>query len=296
MTDYSLFLGCMVPLRLPAMESTTRRLLKHFNINVEEMTDAGCCPEPSLKSLDEETWTTLAARNLVLAEEKEQDILTLCNGCFETLKTVNESLKKDSKLKEKINEKLALIDRNYQGTIDVKHLVEVLVKDVSLSRIKNAVNNPLKGLKVAAHYGCHLLRPGDLLKVDDPLRPEILDKLIEATGATSVTYYKKNLCCGAEVSGFDSDTSKKLVKYKLDKVRKSKADCIVVVCPFCMLQYDVTQRLVKDENNENYNIPVLYYPELLLIAMGTDPQDLHLDMHRTKTDSLVEKIGGIINE
>jgi heterodisulfide reductase subunit B len=278
------------------MESTTRKLLNHFNINVEELTDVGCCPEPSLKSLDEETWTTLAARNLALAEEKEKDILTLCNGCFETLKTVNESLKKDSKLVEKVNERLELINRVYQGTIDVKHLVEVITKDIGIGKIKNSVKKPLKGLKVAAHYGCHLLRPGELLNVDDPHRPDILDRLIEATGASSVPYYKKNLCCGAEVSGFDAETSKGLVKYKLDKVRKSKADCMVVVCPFCLLQYDVTQRLVKDENDENYNIPVLYYPELLLMAMGTDPQELHLDMHRTKTDSLVEKIGGIKND
>ena len=290
MTDYSLFLGCMIPLRLPALESTTRILLNKFEINVEDLNDAGCCPDPSLKSLDQETWTTLAARNLVLAEEKEQDILTLCNGCFETLKTVNENLKKDVKLKQKINERLDSVDREYQGTIDVKHLVEILSKDVGISRIKKGITTPLSNLKVAVHYGCHLLRPGNILNVDDPLRPNILDQLVEATGAESVPYYKKNLCCGAEVSGFDSETSKRLVKYKLDNVQRSKADCIVVVCPFCMLQYDVTQRLVKDDNGKNYDIPVLYYPELLLLAMGTSLEELQLDMHRTKVNPLIEKI------
>lgn len=290
MTNYSLFLGCMIPLRLPALESTTRVLLNKFEINVENLTGAGCCPDPSLKSLDQETWTTLAARNLVLAEEKEKDILTLCNGCFETLKTVNESLKKDVKLKKKINERLDSVGREYQGTIDVKHLVEILSKDIGVSRIKKGITTPLSNLKVAVHYGCHLLRPGNILNVDDPLRPNILDQLVEATGAESVPYYKKNLCCGAEVSGFDSETGKRLVKYKLDNVQRSKADCIVVVCPFCMLQYDVTQRLVKDDKGKNYDIPVLYYPELLLLAMGTSPEELYLDMHRTKVNPLIEKI------
>jgi heterodisulfide reductase subunit B len=290
MTDYSLFLGCMIPLRLPALESTTRILLNKFGIDTKDLADAGCCPDPSLKSLDKETWTTLAARNLALAEEKKRDVLTLCNGCFETLKSVNETLKKDAKLRENINGRLSTVGREYQGIIDVKHLVEVLANDIGVQRIKEGVTSPLSSLKVAVHYGCHLLRPGSILNVDHPLRPNILDQLVEATGAESVPYYKKNLCCGAEVSGFDSDTSKRLVKYKLDNVRRSKADCIVVVCPFCMLQYDVTQRLVKDDDGESYEIPVLYYPELLLLAMEAGQEELHLEMHRTKVDPLIERI------
>ena len=281
----------MIPVRLPYMESSARELLKHFDINLVEMPDAGCCPDPSLKSLDHETWTTLAARNMTIAEDMGLDILTLCNGCFETLKTVNVALK-DEKLRAKTNDRLAVVGREYQGRTEVKHLVEVLANDIGLKKLGEAVRYPLHGLRVATHYGCHLLRPSSILGVDDPMRPVLLDALVELTGAHSVPYYKKNLCCGAGVSGVDADTGKDLVRYKLDKVKRARADCLTVVCPFCMLQYDVTQTLVRDNAGERFNIPVFYYPELLLLSMGVEAEDLAFEMHRTKTNIVIEKIQG----
>jgi len=289
--DYALFLGCMIPLRLPYMESSAKQLLGRFDINLVEMPDTGCCPDPSLKSLDHETWTALAARNLAIAEDMDLDILTLCNGCFETLKTVRTVLK-DEKLRAETNDRLAAVGREYQGRAEVKHLVEVLVDDIGLKRLGETVVTPIHGLRVAAHYGCHLLRPSSILGVDDPMRPVLLDALVELTGAHSVPYYKKNLCCGAGVSGVDAETGKGLVRYKLDKVKRARADCLTVVCPFCMLQYDVTQTLVRDSAGERFNIPVFYLPELLLLSMGVEAEDLAFEMHRTKTNSVVEMIQG----
>jgi len=280
----------MIPLRLPYMESSARQLLKRFDIKLVDMPDTSCCPDPSLKSIDRKTWTAIAARNLTIAEGMGLDILTLCNGCFETLKTVNIALKHSEKLKTEINDRLAVVGREYVGDVEVKHLVEVLVNDIGMKRLGEAVKNPIKGLRVAAHYGCHLLRPSSILEVDDPLRPVLLDELIELTGASSVPYYKKNLCCGAGVSGVDADTGRDLVKYKLERVKRARADCITVVCPFCMLQYDVTQRLVRDNSGERFNMPVFYYPEMLLLSMGMEPEELAFDMHRSEIDPVIERI------
>ena len=281
----------MIPLRLPYMESSARVLLERFGVDLVKMPGTGCCPDPSLKSIDQTAWTNLAARNLAIAEEMGLNILTLCNGCFETLKTVRTALK-DEKLRAETNDRLAVVGREYQGRTEVKHLVEVLVNDIGLKRLGEAVMYPLHGLRVATHYGCHLLRPSSILGVDDPMRPVLLDALVELTGAHSVPYYKKNLCCGAGVSGVDADTGKGLVGYKLDKVKKARADCLTVVCPFCMLQYDLTQPLVSDSAGERFNIPVFYLPELLLLSMGVEAEDLAFEMHRTKTSSVVEKIQG----
>ena len=292
MSEYALFLGCMIPLRLPYMESSTREFLKRFDIKLVDMPDSGCCPDPSLKSIDQKTWATLAARNLTIAEEMDLDILTLCNGCFETLKTMNVALKGDSKLRAETNERLAKVGKEFAGGKEVKHLVEVLINDIGMERLGGVVENPLKGLNVAAHYGCHLLLPSSVLEVDDPMRPILLDQLIELTGASSVPYYKKNLCCGAGVSGVDIDTGKELVRYKLGCVKRAKADCISVVCPFCMLQYDVTQTLVRDDSGNRFNIPVFYYPEMLLLAMGVEPEQFALDMHRTKVKPILDVIQG----
>jgi heterodisulfide reductase subunit B len=292
MPGYALFLGCMIPLRLPFMESSSRQLIKSFDVELVDLKGAACCPDPSLKSLDKDTWMTLAARNIASAEEMGLNILTLCNGCFETLKTVNVALKKDTKLKVKINESLTRIGKEYKGNIEVKHLVEVLINDIGVKRLSESVKTSLNGLRVATHYGCHLLRPGSILEVDDSLRPVYLDRLVELTGASSIPYYKANLCCGAGVSGVDADTAKELVKFKLRMVAKAKADCMAVVCPFCMLQYDVTQTLVTNEVGKKFDIPVLYYPEMMLLAMGLKPDDLALDMHRIKVDPIIEKIKG----
>ncbi|HUS77986.1 MAG TPA: CoB--CoM heterodisulfide reductase iron-sulfur subunit B family protein [Patescibacteria group bacterium] len=292
MAEYALFLGCMIPVRLPFMESSGRRLLKGFAIDLVEMPSTGCCPDPSLKSVDEVTWTTLAARNLAIAEEMGLQILTPCNGCFETLKTVDSSLKGDTKLKGKVNQRLSKVGREYKGETEVKHLVEVLMDDVGVDRMRAAVVSPLTDLRVAVHHGCHLLRPSHILDVDDPIRPRLLDNLIELTGATSVPYYKSNLCCGAASGNADAETGKEMVRYKLGWMERAGVDCISVVCPTCFLQYDVTQRLVRKDSGDRFNIPVLYYPEMLLLAMGAEPEGLGLDMHRTSVAPVMERIAG----
>ena len=292
MAEYALFLGCMIPVRLPFMEYSARRLLKAFDIELVEMPGTGCCPDPSLKSVDEGTWTTLAARNLAIAEEMGLKILTPCNGCFETLKTVDVSLKGDPNLRGEVNQQLSKVGREYKGKTEVKHLVEVLIEDVGLDRMSEAVVSPLTDLRVAAHYGCHLLRPNHILDVDDPVRPRLLDNLIEATGATSVPYYKSNLCCGAASGNADTETGKEMVKYKLGWLERAGVDCISVVCPTCFLQYDVTQRLVRKDSGDRFNIPVLYYPEMLLLAMGAESGDLGLDMHRTSVAPVMARITG----
>jgi heterodisulfide reductase subunit B len=277
---------------MPYMESSARALLGRFGIGLVEMSGTGCCPDPSLKSIDQTTWTSLAARNLTIAEEMGLNILTLCNGCFETLKTVNVSLKGDEGLRSTVNERLGRVGREYGGSVEVRHLVEVLTCDIGLEKMADAVERPLEGLRVAAHYGCHLLRPNSYLEVDDPVRPVLLDRLVDLTGATSVPYYKSNLCCGAGTSLADSDTVKELVRYKLGWVKRAGADCMSVVCPYCMFQYDVIQRLVRDDAGDRFLTPVLYYPEMLLLALGVEPEELALDMHRTSVQGVIDKVQG----
>jgi len=292
MTEYALFSGCVIPVRLPFMESSARMLLKEFDIELVDMPGTGCCPDPFLKSVDEGTWITLAARNLTVAEEMGLKILTPCNGCFETLKTVDVSLKGDPKQKEEINRRLSKVGREYKGKTEVKHLVEVLMEDVGLDRMKDSIVSPLTDLRVAAHYGCHLLRPNHILDVDDPVRPRLLDALIEATGATSVPYYKSNMCCGFASGNADAETGKAVVRYKLGWMERAGVDCISVVCPTCFLQFDVTQRLVRKASGDRFNIPVLYYPEILLLAMGVESSDLGLDMHRTSVADVLDRFTG----
>jgi heterodisulfide reductase subunit B len=291
MKDYSLFSGCMIPLRLPNLEASARRVLGAFDVKLLEMRGVSCCPDPvGIQSLDYSTWLALAARNLVIAEDMNTDILTLCNGCFETLKTANETLKKDLKLRSDVNQILGRIGRTYKGKIEVKHLAEVLYKEIGPDRIRENTITSLKGLNVAAHYGCHILRPSSILCVDDPEEPRFLDELVEATGARSVQYLKKLACCGATIRGIDKDGSLDFTNEKIKQALRSSADCLAVLCPTCFLQFDTGQIELRSSKKADSNLPVLYLPELLGIALGMNSEELGLSLHKIKVKSVLDKV------
>jgi len=190
-----------------------------------------CCCPPPIQSIDLETSLAVAAYNISLAEEAGLDIITLCSGCFESLAMANEMLKNDEKLKSKINTILSNAEKEYRGNIEVKHLLQVLTKDVGIAQLKQHVSKPLANLKVAAFYGCHALRPSELLKLDDPERPRILENLIEAIGAKNVEYRNKLKCCGGLLRGFSDDLALNLAREKVVNTSKAGADCIATLCP-----------------------------------------------------------------
>jgi heterodisulfide reductase subunit B len=280
----------MIPLRLPHIERSTRMALEALGVEILEMEGASCCGEPiSIQSLDRMAWLTLAARNLCLAEEMNSDILTICSGCYETLKTANISLRREPGLRKVINERLSAVGKEFRGIIEVKNLIEVL-SDIGEDKVKAHLKRPLKGIRVATHPGCHLLRPSDIIKFDDPMRPVILDRFVGLLGAESVQYPKKMLCCGAGLRLVEMEKANRLVEIKLGLIEAANVDCLVVVCPYCMIQYDLTQRMIKREDKAPFNIPVLYYSELLNLALGFSPSEIGLRFHRTSVEPLLKKL------
>jgi len=229
----------------------------------------------------------MAAYNLALAEEKGLDILALCNGCVNSLKKANFLLKKNEDLKSEVNEILAKTGKEYKGTIEVKHLVQIFYEDIGIEKLKKKIKNPLK-LKVASHTGCHLIKPSYAMQFDDPEQPKILDELIEVTGAKSVDYMYKNMCCGQPIRGVNDEVSLKIAKEKLTHIKEANADCMITICPACNIQYDLGQLEIKSKFKEEYNIPVLHYPELLGLALGIDKKELGiLATHRAKADKIL---------
>ncbi len=289
--DYALFLGCTIPNRLPHLEVSTRMILKSLDVNVKDLPGFACCPDPvGFSAIDRFTWLVLASRNLVVAEEAGLDVLTLCSGCFESLKTANYVLKHENGYKDKINEALAKVGKEYKGTSDVRHLLQVLYEDVGPEKIEATVKKPLKGIKVAIHYGCHVLRPSEVVQVDDPFNPTSFESIVKATGATPVDYQKKFLCCGVGVRSVDEDTTNKMIEEKLRYVRLAGADLLCVVCPFCLIQYDIGQFQINKALGTDYEIPVFYYPHLLALAQGISAAELNFKFQRIKPDAVLEKI------
>ncbi len=291
MADYALFLGCNIPNRLPHLELAARKVLPKLDVNLVDIPEFGCCPEPiGIQELSRDSWMAMAGINLALAEEKGLDIVALCNGCFETLKTVNTEVKHNGH-KVKVNSALSKIGKEYKGSIKVKHVLQVLYNDVGIDKIKSSVTKELKGIKVAVHYGCHAIRPSAILEVDDPFQPKSLDELVNALGAESIPYLRKMLCCGTGIEGIDKENQLWMVHDKVAQVERMNADCMTMMCPLCYIQYEMGQlQLKKEPYNAAFKVPVMYYIELLGLALGMDPNDLGFKLHRVKVDPVLAKI------
>ena len=176
---FGLFLGCVAPLRYPGIEKATREVFKALKYELVDLDGAGCCPAPGvIRSFDDATWLALAARNLAIAEKKGVDIMTICNGCYGSLFDANHILNEHPEKLKAVNEILKDIGLHYNGKVKVRHFAEVLHNDVGMEKIQAAVKNKLD-LNVAAHYGCHFIRPSKIKHLDDPERPVLLDELVQ---------------------------------------------------------------------------------------------------------------------
>jgi heterodisulfide reductase subunit B len=234
-----------------------------------------------------------AARNLCIAEKENLDILTLCSSCTGNLAKVNHLLKENGKIREEVNELLKEVDYEFKGTIQVRHITRVLMEDIGMDRLKKSINNDLSGLQVSSHPGCHFVKPSDIFdQFDSPIRPKVLDELVEVTGADSLDYYNKKQCCGGGILGIKKEVSETMVAQKLENVHQAGADCMVLHCPFCKVMYDEMQRKILKDAGKEYKIPVLFITQLLGLAMGLDPvKDLAFKKNNVSTKELIAHYG-----
>jgi heterodisulfide reductase subunit B len=290
-SKYLIFLGCAVPYRVSSYEISARKVLTKLSVELVEMPEFNCCGLP-LDPVSHEIMLILAARDLALAEQAGLNILTLCPGCAGTLKKVNKTLKENKALKEQVNNHLKESFLEFKGTIEVKHILQVLTEDIGLKKIRNSVVNPLTMLKVAEHVGCHLLRPKDYIGFDDPEDPQTLKKLIGATGATCLEYINETECCGAPSVGVSDKVALQLARDKLNNVKMVEAQALITICPFCHIMFDTNEVRIERMFNEVYGIPILHYTQLLGLAMGMTPEELAFNELRVDTSKILQVIKG----
>lgn len=286
---YLIFLGCAIPYRVAAYEISARKVLERLGVELVEMPEYNCCGLP-MDPVDHEMMLLMAARNLAIAEREDLNIITLCPGCAGTLRKVNKTLKEDKKAREEVNSCLKEAGLEIRGTKEVKHLVQALIEDVGLERIKEAVTKPLAGLEVAEHNGCHVLRPREYSGFDDPEDPKVLKSLIKATGAECLDYMDEAECCGAPSVGINDKIPLQLTREKLNHIKEVGAQALITVCPFCHMMYDTNQARIEKIFNETYSIPTLHYPQLLGLAMGLKPEELALNELRVDASKIVARI------
>lgn len=290
MARYGYFWGCYIPNRLPHMEKATRAIFAALGIETLDLDGLTCCPEKSMvKNADHLDWLTMAARNLDVAEDADVAFVTPCTGCYGTLKGANHELTSSPATLAAVNARLAKIGRTYHARTEVKHVLEVLWDDIGPQTLRQRVQRPLTGLRVAVHHGCHLLRPSRELGFDDPFAPRKFDQLVEALGANSIDYNTKMLCCGGLLSRVDdASQAEQMCRMKLKELADAKVDCLTLVCPSCTMQYEMQQATFA-RAGEVYNVPVLSYMELLGLALGLEPDALGVAAHRVDTDPFFQR-------
>lgn len=283
------FFGCVIPVRYPHLEMAVRKTMANLGIELVDLQGFACCPDPIyFKAKDKMLWLTLAARNLCVAEEAGLNIVTMCSGCTSTLKEASFLLAEDAALLRKVNLRLAKIGKRYKGTVKVKHIVVMLRDDLGIDRVAASIKQPLRGVRVGIHYGCHLLKPSQIMHVDDADYPHILEDLVAATGATPVPHGEQLLCCG---KGCIHETMPlQMTRDIFAAMTDAAVDCMGLICPTCFSSFDLGQMTIARKMNETYNLPVIYFCQLLGLAQGLSPKVVGLNWHRIKADFIVEKI------
>ena len=288
---YSLFLGCTIPARSRNYELSARAIALRLDLEFIDIEEFSCCGFP-LEASDETGAILLAARNLCLAEEKGLDICALCSACASMLTKTAFHLNNNQNLREQINKELSKIGKEYKGTINVRHFARILLEDIGLKRIKEEIKRDLKGLKVATHYGCHYLKPSYIYEgFDDPQYPLTLELILEAVGVTNIQYRRKKDCCGGPVLLSDESVALTVAQEKLKYVKEAGTDCMNLVCPFCSLMFDANQKGIETKFESEFNIPVLYLPQIVGLAMGFGRKELGLNLNSVSTKELTAKLG-----
>jgi heterodisulfide reductase subunit B len=272
---YTYFPGCSAAEGgAKAYNRSNLAVSKMLDIDLAELDDWNCCGSTPSGAMDELGAFCMAARNLALAEKRGLDMVTPCSACHVIFNRTNTYLNGYPNFKARVNEALAAGGLEYRGTVRVRHMLDVLTTDIGFDAIKENVKKSLSGLKVAPYYGCQVVRPK--FGFDHPEKPESLDNLVASLGAEPVPFPLKARCCGGSLIISEEDVALDLIHKILESATENGAVCLVTVCPLCQTNLDVYQGRANKKFKTKYNLPVLFFTQLMGIAFGLDEKDLGL--------------------
>jgi len=256
---FSYYPGCTLRTKAKDLDRYARRSAEALGITLAELPDWQCCGGTYPMAKDEIATKLSSVRALASAKELGQDLITLCSACHNVIKQVNNDMQTDADIALRVNNYMGL-EKPYNGETKVLHYLEMLRDVVGFDNLAKKVVNPLKGKKIAAYYGCLLLRPGKVLQMDDPENPTIIEDFIRAIGAEPVVYPFRNECCGGYVTMEDKALAQKKSNAVLESAESFGAEMVLTACPLCLYNLN--------KNGTEHDLPILYFTELLAEALG----------------------------
>ena len=271
---YAYYPGCSLEATGKPYQESVEAVARMLGMELVELEDWNCCGATAYMSVNEILSFSLSARNLSQAKKAGDTLVTPCSACFTNLRKTETYMAQFPEMKKKVNEALAEANVRYDGGVVTKHFLQAVVEDVGIEKIQPLVKRPLKDLRVAPYYGCQIARPYGI--EDDTDNPTMLDRLLSALGATPTYYPMKTVCCGGSLMGTREDVALRLCRNLLLCAQQDGAECIAVTCPLCQLNLDAYQTAINKAYGTHFNLPIVYFTQLMGIAFGMDSKKLGL--------------------
>ena len=284
---YALYPGCAAKGATPELYQSTMAIIGRLGIEVVELTAASCCGAGVVAEADPDVALALNARTFAQAEQLGLDVMTICGTCQGVMGAANKRLKTEPGLRERINRVLEPAGMTYRGTVQVKHLLWIVVREVGLQRLGEQVRVSMEDFRIAPFYGCYILRPSWDLGFDDPENPTSLEKVIRAVGGEPVAYAGRTKCCGFPIILEKEAIAVAMAGTNMKEAKDGGADFMVTPCPLCHMSLDIYQDRAGKAVNTQLNLPILHLPQLLGLAMGISPKDLGVSRHLVPVDSII---------
>ncbi len=264
---YAYYPGCSAESTARDQYSSTKAVAKALGIDLVEPGGWTCCGSTPAHQVNHDLALSLAAANLLKVKDRGLDMVVSCASCYSRMKIANHEIRNNPGARERV---ASAIGQDYDGSVPVRHFIEVLLEDLGIEALKGAITHSLGGIKVASYYGCLLVRPAEVTGFDDPENPVSMDRLVAAMGGESLEWPHKVECCGASLTLTRSDLVEILSGGIVDLAREAGADCIAVACPMCQINLDMRQ------GESQSPLPVLYITQLLGLCLGISHHSLGL--------------------
>ena len=284
---YAYYPGCSSHSTARDMHESSLAVAKVLGIELDEIKGWTCCGASAAHQTDRILAVALPAANLGLAKQMGLDVVVNCAACYNRFKTANYEVKNSPAVREQVAK---ILGYDYDGSIPVRHFIEVLMQDVGTAQMSKSIKQSLNGLKVACYYGCYLVRPPKVTQFDDPENPILLETLVDMMGGESLDWSGKVDCCGGGLNLTRTDITVGRSKAIIDMALEAGATCIAVACPMCQSSLDMRQKDIAKITGKKYNLPVIYITQLLGLCFGLPEKELGLNRLMVPPDAVLNTI------